>query len=438
MAHADQNMSDNCLLPIPKTNVGIIKHNEKLIGEKAGCFGLGCSGNGEICACTFQGIKDNLIIYDYEGNVLWSSGYLLNSFAFTSAPIVDMYNRVIACDNKKIILIDVFDYDEDNIIFEWLTKLDHKGLVFSPVITNSGVIILATKNGPVYAIDSNNGELICCKYLNIDENSPFISKIFSKLNIGFYETINTPSVCGNRIYIVAHLNIGGLFSFFKRYGRLYAIDIFPNKEIIEDRLKIAWIYEFGGPSGASPLIINNTIYFDGERLSSKIKKEPHIYSINDIGQTYEINWIKKMPSPVYGSFAKDPRGGFWAIDTYTANLTRYSIDNGHILDSINIDEIVNENGLHRPCSVITVCENKTRPIIIIAASGINLTYYSSYILAIDLINNNSLLWKVLLSEGKPANLDFAFEQFPVLIKDNNSHIFFASSRGGVWVIGEKS
>ena len=437
MAHADRNRSDNCFLPIPKNNVGIVWHNQELISEKAGCYGLGFSGNGQIVACTYHGAEDNLVVYDFDGNILWSSKDLLNSFSFVSAPIVDIHNRIIACDNENIILVDPFDYDSDNEILEWKSELKYKGLVFSPVITESGMIILATKNGPIYVYNSSNGKLISHKFLLSNENyDPFIIRFFSKYNIGFFETINTPCLKGNRLYVLTHFTTGGIFSFFKRYGRLYAIDIKPDESNISERIKIAWHYDFGGPSGASPLLINDTIYFDGERFTSSIEKDPHAYALIDKGATSQEKWLTKLKNPVYGSFAKDPRGGFWIIDNIDAKLLRIDLQTGKAMENISFNELIKENGKHTPCSVITICENKTRPILIIAANTKDKNKRISNVFAIDLENNNSLLWSVKISEGPFYTLDFPFGQFPVVRKDGESKIFFSTIRGGPWAIGE--
>ena len=299
------------------------------------------------------------------------------------------------------------------------------------------MIILATKNGPIYVYNSTNGKLISHKFLVSNEaDDPFFIKFFSKNNKGFFETINTPCLKGDRVYVLTHFTTGGIFSFFKRYGRLYALDIKPDESNMSDRIKIAWHYDFGGPSGASPLFINDTIYFDGERLTSSIKKDPHTYAIIDNGNTYQIKWVTKLKNPIYGSFAKDPRGGFWVVDTIDANLLRINIQTGRTIENINFNELIQEDGKHTPCSVITICENKSRPIMIIAAYTKNNNKVSSQVIAIDLTNDNELLWSVKISEGPLYKLDYPFGQFPVVVNNNESKIFFSTIRGGPWAIGE--
>jgi hypothetical protein len=436
MAHADRNMSDNCFLPVPKQNVGIVWHSLKLPGEKAGSVGLGFSGNGYIAACTYEGVKDNLVIYDYDGNILWSSGFLLDSFTATSAPMVDIHNRVIACDNKKIVLVDPLDYDHDGVILEWESPLPYKGLVLSPILLNDSTIVLATKNGPLYAFNSSNGHLISYTYLQTyDKDDPLIIQLLTRFH-GFYETINTPCVQGNRVYVLAQFTTGGIVSLCKRFGSLIAVDIVPNAPDEKERMKIAWHYDFGGPSGGSPLLINDTIYFDSEKASPHSWTKPYAHAIIDKGDRYEIKWVKRIPCIVYGSFAKDPRNSFWIIDNAGSKLHRTSVESGDILEYIDVDGIVNEPGKHIPCTVITICENEIRPILILGVNAIYSHFFSAYVIAIDLTNNNSLLWKVKVASGNISMLDFPSGQFPVLIKENASRIVFSTLQGA-WAIGEQ-
>ena len=151
MAHSDPTLSDYISLPVPKDNAGILWHRSELSGEKAGAKGNAVSGNGKIAACTFSGEKDNLVIYDYDGNRLWSSGDLLNFYALFSAPMVDIHGQVIACDNHVVIKVDTFDCDNDSKIVEWVSEIPYGGVPFSPVITDDETIVIATDRGPVYA-----------------------------------------------------------------------------------------------------------------------------------------------------------------------------------------------------------------------------------------------------------------------------------------------
>src|SRR5262245_26323627 len=59
MAHCDPQMTDLVKLPPPSGDVGVVWHRLESAGEIAGSrLGLGCSGNGQITACTFSGEAD--------------------------------------------------------------------------------------------------------------------------------------------------------------------------------------------------------------------------------------------------------------------------------------------------------------------------------------------------------------------------------------------
>jgi outer membrane protein assembly factor BamB len=435
MAHCDPNLSDYISLPVPNNDVKILWHRNDLSGEKAGAKGNGIAGNGEIAACTFSGLKDNLVIYDYDGNRLWSSGNLLNVYAFFSAPMVDIHGQVIACDNHNVIMIDTFDIDNDSVIVEWISEIPYGGIPFSPVITEDGTLIIATDRGPIYAYNITDGSLIGWKFLGEDEK---IHPIYRLLNVddpGFFSTINTPCVSKNRIYISTQYKGPRGMPTLRHHARLYAVDIDSDNENISKRINESWYFEFGGPSQASPTIINETIYFDGYREKPSLPRDIHLFALKDKGNNWEEKWREPYPLQTYASFAYDPRGGFWYIDPFGGKLVRFSTDNGDIIEEIMIDNLVDEKGIHLPSSVMTICGNDTNPILIVSASAIIPFFSNSYVIAIDLSNNNSLLWKVKLFQGPVFTMDFAFGQYTILIKDDISRVIFGSFRNGVWAIG---
>jgi outer membrane protein assembly factor BamB len=137
-----------------------------LVGEKAGSdVGLGCSSNGAVAVCTYNGNAnttpdpndehDNVVAYDYSGQVQWTSGNSINLSAYTSAPLIleeGLQSDVVAVDNMRAIRFNGSNGQE-----VWNT-LHGGGTPVSPVITDSGVILLANIGGPVTAIDSVTGD----------------------------------------------------------------------------------------------------------------------------------------------------------------------------------------------------------------------------------------------------------------------------------------
>ncbi len=435
MVHSDPCLSDYISLPVPRNNVKILWHQNDLSGEKAGAKGNGIAGNGEIAACTFAGFRDNLVIYDYDGNRLWSSGDLLNVYAFFSTPMVDIHGQVIACDNRVVIKVDTFDCDNDSKIVEWVSEIPFGGIPFSPVITEDGTLIIATDRGPIYAYNISDGSLVGWKFLGEDEK---IHPIYRLLNIddpGFFSTINTPCVNGNRIYISTQYKGPRGIPTLLHHARLYAVDIYSDNPNADNRLTEIWYFEFGGPSQASPTLINETIYFDGCREKPSLPRDIHLFTITDKGNYWEEEWRKEYPLPTYASFAYDPRGGFWYIDSFSGKLVHFSTEDGSIIEEIIIDDLVNENGKHLPSSVMTIAGNDTNPVLLVSASTLRSVISNSYVIAIDLEANNSLIWKVKLFEGFFISMDFAFGQYTILMKDDRPRVVFGSFRDGVWAIG---
>jgi outer membrane protein assembly factor BamB len=330
-------------------------------------------------------------------------------------------------------MVDPYDYDADGRIVEWISEFPEGGLSFSPVITEDGIIFIATTKGPIYAYDSRDGALLGWRYLTADKQVNLLAQVLDVNDCGFFVTVNAPCVRGSRVYMLTHYKQGVFL--FPHYARLYAIDVDPYNPNMEDRLKIAWYYEFGGPSGASPLLINNTLYFDGNR---SFLMNPYIYAVTDMGNYGKDEWKKAFPTPIDASFALDPRGGFWIVDAWGGRLAHHSTEDGSVIEEIDVDGLVQEPGRHKPSSVITMCGNETRPILIVSATAIKLFRSSSYVIAIDLAADNSLLWKVKISDGSLFSLDFPFGQYPVLMKNGEPRVVFSTIRDGVWAIGAAS
>jgi hypothetical protein len=211
----------------------------------------------------------------------------------------------------------------------------------------------------------------------------------------------------------------------------------PYNPNTDERLKIAWYYEFVGPSCGSPLLINNTIYFDGDPI---FWKNPQIFAVTDMGNYGKEEWKKTFTAKIEALFARDLRGGFWIIDYPGSRLIRLATEDGSVIEEIDINTLVQEPGRHRPSSVITMCGNETNPVLIISATAIiRFFMFSSYVIAVDLADNNSLLWKVKISDGSLFSLDFPFGQYPILMKNGEPRIVFSSIRGGgAWAIGVNS
>ncbi|MFH1100582.1 MAG: hypothetical protein V1726_00900 [Methanobacteriota archaeon] len=526
MVHCTPEMSDNIRLPVPvavgNTVVKKVWHRNDLPGEQAGCIGNGVAGNSQIAACTFNDLlgRDNLVLYDYDGHHIWSSGrwgvdpWGLNLLAASSTPMVDIRDRVVACDNQKIILVNASDHD--HVVVEWVSEIPHDGslvfpIPFSPNIVANRTIILPTNGGPLLAYDVKTGVKIAEKWLGegevinpyygvprmswadfllllADPSSPYqynsqehmvewvsaipygvfpMNHVFFNGNImfttspdgfvnaintvtwsvlasnrlgdselisggGYFSTINSACVQGNRVYLVTEYQKPESESTDIVYSRLYAVDVHPNAPQEADRLTVAWYYPYIGRSQASPTLIGDTIYFDAyQAVQLPQNRDPHVYAVYTNGTE---KWVVSYPNVTWFSFSMDPRGGFWYEDSTFfggRKLVRFSEEDGSILDEIFIDDLVPYHSPlwpYYPNSCMTMCGSETNPVLLISANQI---VGKHYLVAVDLTHGNAVLWRVLIS----SFLNFPGGQFTILMNGDASRVLFGTYLDGLMAVG---
>lgn len=530
MVHCDPQLTDNIRLPVPTTNVGVVWYRNDFGGEKYGTWGDGIAGNGRIAASTFNNYLlgyGNLIIYDYFGNRLWSDSRLLNPSAASSTPMIDLHDRVVACDNQKIILVNASNHD--NVHVEWVSNISSGGVPFSPTIVENRTIIVPTFNGPLYAFDVKTGHQLATlafwdnssnetsygirdmnwsdflsilshpshcpyHYNNTDHvvewNStvrygimpvPFVffegTIMFvsgrdgvvaavdmangSELAVNslgtpemipggrYYSTQNSACVQGKRVFIVTGWTKPGFGgSRGNTSGRLYAVDVNPDAQNHSDVLKVAWDFSFPGQSQASPTLIGGTLYFDGYNGTTVCfqppwYRDPHVYAVYTNGT---LRWKRSYPNITGFSFCMDPRGGFWYEDLGLPfqggggrKLVHFN-ENGTINEYIDMKALLNDTGLFRdspvyPCSCMTMCGTAAHPIMIVSANH-DLFIPGKWVVAINLSDNNSLLWKVPIKSLLGFN--YASGQYTILVEKNESRVLFGTFLGGVMAIGATS
>jgi len=541
MVHSDPQMSENIRLPVPEDNVGELWYSHELGGELFGCLGNGIAGNGKISATTFNNYiqllnKDwgynNLMIYDYYGNRIWSDDKELNLWAMVSTPMVDMNDRVVACDNNTIILVDASD--QDNVQVEWSTSIPVDSLLinyslalpFSPTIVENETIILPFSNSPVFAYDVDTGELLdeiylgknetidpywgipkmslvnfttllfnyrldsICPYrynstseliewnssvpygilppkkwrftdgdfrFDVDENNVTVlekeglfdweylaSNEIANPGIytgeGYFSTINSACVDGNRVFLATEYNKDGTKPYNTTIGRLYAIDVIPDEANSTVILEEAWNYTYNGTTQASPILIDDTLFFDGYNNSLFAKDwNPRIYAVYTNGTE---RWNVSYPNRTLFSFAVDPRGGFWYEDSDLLRvnisegnkLVRFSEEDGSILEEINMSTLLNDTSGDKilPGSDMTTCGTTTNPIMLISA---NKPYRKEgkWVCAINLSDNNSLLWKIPINS--PLHMNYAGGEYVISRENNVSRVLFGTYFGGVMGVG---
>lgn len=397
MAHCDTRMSDLVRLqpPLGPTPV-IIAHDPLPTGSG---LGLGCVSNGRTVACSYNSPSgDTVIAYDAQGTRLWTSGALLNSSASASAPMINATGGVIAADDAHVIRFTA----RGAVVWDTLTP---GGIPLSPVTTASGAIILATKGGPVSAYDSATGHLIGSLYIRESPSDP-----------GYFDTLNTPCVSGNRVYI-STARVGDPAN----RAWLVALDIDVNNPA--EPLKLAWHYEFGGPSGASPLLLGNTIFFDGDRPSPGTPYNPHLFAVRDTGLGPALLWTQAVPASVPASLAQDPRGGVWSMYKGYGKLERRAPATGQLVETLDIPALVADPLPNLPYSALTMAGTAQRPLLLIGTN--DRQAFSSYVIAIDL-TRRSLLWKLNLAAAYPG--ETAPKQFPIAVNTGGHPVVVFSGR----------
>ena len=406
MAHCDPQMSDNSHLPVPTSEKSeILWHDPAPAGTRNG---VGCTANGTVAACTYcSSTGDSLVVYDPRGERLWTSGDHLGYYAWASAPMFDEQGGVIAADDAHLIR-----FRPDGTIF-WKTPIPD-GVPTSPVITASGVIVVATWNGPVVAFDNITGRLLGLLYLTDDSGDR-----------AFYETVNTPCVKGDRVYISTEKRNDP-----DHTGRLWAVDVDPADP--EGTIRARWSFPFGGPSGASPLFMEDTVYFDGDRPAPGGAIAPHVWAVQDTGDTGELRWRYPMETPVRASLSRDPRGGLWAFAIRRQWLHRLDGKTGERIERLDIDRLLDEPGLFLLSSVMSIHEDGGNPVMTLGL----VTYRPgdpAWVMAVDL-ETRERLWKVKISDDWEEECEIS--QFPALQGEGGKPILiFGGNTSGAYGVG---
>lgn len=406
MAHCDVWMSDNPNMLVPTSpDTQILWHDTIPAGSNRG---LGCSSNGTLAACTYQDTTgDTLVVYDATGNRIWTSGDHLGDYTWTSAAMIDDSGGIIAVDSENLVR-----FNPDGTV-KWKTPTPG-GVPISPVITYSGVVVVATQSGPLSAYETVSGTLLGELYLKESVEDTV-----------YYDTLNTPCVAGNRVYVSTEKN-----DCDDHTARLWAVDIDPGNP--EQVFQEKWFFEFGGPSGASPLIVGDMLYFDGDRIHPGDDENPHLFAVQDNGESCSLKWIYSMRSPIKASVSNDPRGGVWAFGSGQQWMIRLNQETGELMNMLDMDILVDEPGLYKASAVLTIAGDLANPVMITSA-GTVAQGKPSYVLAIDL-NTEEVLWKIRLSDDWMEESTHA--QFSIL-EDTEGvpAVVFPGTNSGAYGVG---
>ncbi len=319
MAHCDPAMTDQNPTPAP-TKVSMRWRDPAPGGSN---FGLGCVSNGPRIACSYQDPTDAVVVYDTTGKRLWASGNALSGTAWTSAPSISSNGEVIAADSGNVVR-----FRADGSV-RWRTTITG-GNPISPVLSPAGdALLVATQGGPIHLLDPATGALLASRTIRA-----------SSADTGSFYTVNTPSFSGKRAYVaMQYRNASGANP--TNLARLVALDVDPSRPRRIDRLTPAWQFPYGGPSGASPLLIGDRIYFDGAALapySGAPSRSSMLFAVQDRSSSPTLLWTKQLPGKVAASPARDPRSGLWTFSTGTADsrLLRFDEATGQVLQTIDL------------------------------------------------------------------------------------------------------
>ena len=394
MAHCDTRMSDLARLSPPTApDTTVLFHDPVPAGKGKG---LGCSSNGVFAACTYNDpAGNNLVFYDASGHRLWASGSLLDATAWLSAPMISAEGDVITADDKRVVRIT----KSGEVV--WSTRTPG-GKPISPVITASGAVVLATSKGPVSAFGSADGHLIGSLWLQGETTGA-----------NYFDTVNTPCVHGNRLYISAQLAHD-----HRNTGALIAVDVDVANS--SQPLAIAWSFVFGSPSGASPLCLGNTIYFDGGSRLPGEPYNPQILAVTDNQTIPLLMWNVSAPAALPANIAADPRGGVWAMFTDYSRLERFYTANGVVQEVLDIPTLMEEPD-QIPWSAITIAGTTQHPVMLLGTR--NKENNHSYVIGINLASRH-LLWKANLAPAFGS--DSAPSQFPIVLNSNGKPVVVAA------------
>jgi outer membrane protein assembly factor BamB len=326
---------------------------------------------------------------------------------------------VIAADSTQVVRFDAQGQ------VAWLTPTPG-GTPISPNVTADGHIVIATAGGPVSAYDNATGQLVA--QLSFNSTVSYQGVTYT----GTYDTINTPTIKGNRIYISTGFRVGTATKQLP-FGRLYAVDLQCDSSTAACQLVEAWHFDFEAPSGASP-VINPTespvvVYFDGAGLVPGGTVDYRAIAVTDTGSSGVLRWSVPMHSAIVAAPALDPRGGVWYFSAGVPKLIRLAPATGAFAQVIDTSILLGTGFC--PSSAMSVSTYGGHPLLTISASTLSLA--ASYVAAIDL-QTGALVWKYEVDQGRGQS-GVPLGQFPIAIApDGKPVVVFTTYANGVWAL----
>ena len=359
MAHCNNHMTDFTPVTPPGLQAGISVANRDTsrLGVNGG---LGCVSNGAHIVCAYKESPDAVVYYDGAGNVLWTSGDLLDDNTYKNTPIIQADGSVVIGDDRHLM-----KFNADGTV-AWSTS-SPEGAPISQVTTPNGAIFTATHPVAVDTCSANSCNLV------VSVNNPGAqystatvtltggdcpgAAATASISSGQVTAVNVTSqgsncyiapdviVTGDGIGAQANAQLlapapvavyngstGALVGSLRLYnsgtsGSYYeTINVpcvnsgsYPNRVYVSTNLSIdqnqgalwaldidptnlvnpispVWSVAFAGPSGASPLCIGNNVYFDGAGVVPGDATGTTIFGIQDNGASATVLFADSLGS----------------------------------------------------------------------------------------------------------------------------------------------
>ena len=489
MAHCNNQMTDFAPVAPPGLGNGIsvIARDSTRLGVDAA---LGCVSNGTNIVCAYREFPDAVVYYDAAGNTLWTSGNLLDINTYRNTPIIQADGSVVIGDDLHTYKFNPdgsvawsTNNPEGSPISQVTTP---NGAIFTathPVAVNtcaqnscslmislnnagrsytkaavaltggdcSGAAAKATISGGqisnviVTSQGSNcyiapdviitgdgadaqaNAQLVAPAPVAVYNGTTgaLVGSLFlynSGASGPYYETINVPCVNNasypNRVYVSTNLSTN------QNAGALWALDIDPTN--LTNPITAAWSVPFGGPSGASPLCMGNSVYFDGAGFVPGDNAGTTIFGVRDHGAFATILFHDSLGAgtePVTCNFAMDPRaaGGFWHEIQYDPNIYHRDGITGNIIETIDTSSLLAAAGAipatYWMSGVFNTAGTADHPYMILPESDVN--HAASYLTMVD-ITNDSLVWALPLYPGNSPFYSDSFEGAAAIVMNGNN------------------
>jgi hypothetical protein len=136
MGHCNPQMSDFSAQTPPGVNGSVYVRNSDTANSGV-APGDGCVSNGTYVACAYKQSWNALVVYDGDGNTVWSSGSLLDNHNFAGMPIMQADGSMVAGDDQHL-----YGFTPDGSV-AWST-VTPGGVPIGLVPTPNGAIFVGT------------------------------------------------------------------------------------------------------------------------------------------------------------------------------------------------------------------------------------------------------------------------------------------------------